>query len=224
MTVAQNHELHGGTWLHQLPLANMECPGVLPIGGPIAQPHLDGAAESWPKSLPQLAENAGIRVLWALRRPRPPNDYGTVAVSRTVSCCTGSNCKMEQRHCHNPASWAAERLLLGATHGCGSLHTCRRTMQQNQPRALHVLDPGDSVQENALLLQHGLQWMGHKISVSKIGAEHFDALFVGQETVTLAKLWALGSTCCAILLKSVTDDWTVAGSVPDLSLGDVPHG
>ena len=54
-------------------------------------------------------------------------------------------------------------------------------MQQNQPRTLHVLDPGDSVQESVLLLQHSLQLVGHKISVSKRGSEHFDALFVGRD-------------------------------------------
>ena len=128
--------------------------GVLPIGGPIAHPHLDGADESSPKSLPKSPEYVSFE------RCGHPD-------LRQRHCRSLSNCvKLHRVQLQNGTETLPQPSIVGS---CES--------------ATHSGRPGqrDSVQENVLLLQHGLQLAGHKISVTKRGSEHFDALFVGRD-------------------------------------------
>ena len=77
--------LHGGTWLHQLPLAKMECPGVLPIAGPIAAAAcLDGVGESSPKNLPNSPKTLGYVSFGRCGDPDLPT---TTALSLSLELC-----------------------------------------------------------------------------------------------------------------------------------------
>ena len=105
-------------------------------------------------------------------------------VSRTVSNCTRSKTANPTSSC----CWVQNTDVV--------VGTCRRTMQQNQLRALQVLD-------------WGIRFKRMSCScVSRRGSE-FDASFVGRD---------LPRQTMRHPFKHVNHDCTAAGSVPDLRL------
>ena len=132
----------------------------------------------------------------ALRRPRPPND-GTVAVSRTVSHCTGSNCKMtrDTATTQHRGQLRTLTLLLGAKHGCGGLHVPTHNATEPATRSARPGPWGFGSRECVA-----------SPTRSAIGGTQNQRVQEGIRasvgTCDPNQTLALGSTCCAILSRA----------------------
>ena len=110
--------------------------GVSGAGRRVVQPHRDGAGE-------YLQTCGGLT---------PPKDNGTVAVSDAVCLCW---VHLQNQTETPPQTRVVDGRRWVALNGVGN-STVLCTMQQQQPRALHVSDPWNAVQQDTLFVRHCL--------------------------------------------------------------------
>ena len=150
---SQRQEIHRGaqTRLMEMRMRVVEAPANLVVHSRMPLRHLQIVSPTCPVSEPSLDNKL------ALRRPRPPSDNGKLA--------TFQNRKLAPRRV------AQRRNVVGRESGAQiRMHNAKivvcsgsRTMEEQQPCTLEILDMGDLVHQSVVFDRQLRQFSAHKV-------------------------------------------------------------